>query len=98
MLSKGRKNTTHYEMPSILVLKFCKISNRRFCSLSGQVIFDYLRLICAKKTTSSHGAEFFQNGPIYRMHNFARGVGPTIWSYIVRVLFRIAWNLRQDEN
>ena len=85
-------------MLSVLVLKFCEINLRRFCSFSGQVFFDYLRLICVKKTTSSHGADIFQNGLIYHMRIFARGVGPTIWSYIVLVLFRIAWNFWQDEN
>ena len=98
ILSEGWKKNTHDEMHLNLVLEFHEKSHKRFCFLSGQVIFDYLRLICDKQTTSSHGADFFQNGLVYHMRIFARGVGPTIWSYIALVFFRIAWFLRQDEN
>ena len=82
----------------ILVLKVCEINLKRYCCFSGQVVFDHFRVICVKRTTSSHVADFFQNGLIYHMRIFARDVGPIFWSHIALVLFRIAWNLRQDDN
>ena len=87
--SKRWKHSTHDEMRLILFLKFCEINDKHFCAFSGQVIFDYLRLNCAKKTTFFRGGDSFQKSWIYHMHIFARGVGPTTWSYFALVFFRL---------